>query len=204
MEALPFELPESLKSHVELYDTDAEKAILKLERHLKRRGYDAVGYMLLSWFYYRRGDKKQAANCAVRARVYATGSPFFDYLPYFLEHPDGLDAWRPHIPAFVSGSYDTIPENGIHVDLDHLIKRLSEAETKKIRLKKDNKDEKPEARLPVGDGIATETLAKIYESQEKYKQAIEVYEKISRRDPAKADHCREQIERLKELRENQE
>ncbi|MDZ7693336.1 MAG: hypothetical protein U5K69_19840 [Balneolaceae bacterium] len=65
----------------------------KLKNHLKKRGPDAVGYFLLAWFYHVEGNKDKAIRAALKAKVFAPGSPLMDKLHYYLSHPDAFEAW---------------------------------------------------------------------------------------------------------------
>ncbi|MCH8567375.1 MAG: tetratricopeptide repeat protein [Balneolales bacterium] len=207
--AFPLELPESLKSHLELFDKDPEKALSMLERHLKRRGNDAVGFFLLGWFHLKKGNREKAGLYAIKAKIFAPGSPFFAYLPYFFQHPDHFQAWIPQNAVNMSGNLNSVPgsalnvthSNRFFVDLDQLITKLSKPETSRISLSEASKDLK-HAPFRKGEGIATSTLAKIYEDQKQYKEAIKVYEKIAERNPERRDICESEISRLQSLIES--
>lgn len=200
MNSFPFEIPKSLESHLEIFEMDSDKAIRNLERHLKRRGYDAVGHFLLAWFYMMKGDRENALEFAVKAKIYAPGSPFFEHLPYYFEHPDKFDAWLPEeTNDHQAVMRPSLKKNRFHVDLDNLITRLSEVESSKIEVKDDTPADPGKIITDVSDQIATETLAKIYETQKQYKTAIAIYEKIKLRDSKKADRCEKEIKRLKKL-----
>ena len=52
------------------------------------------------------------------------------------------------------------------------------------------------------DDLITETLAKIYISQEKYNKAIKAYKILSLKYPKKSSFFADQIERIKNLKKN--
>lgn len=98
MHELPFEIPQSLRGYLTQFENDPDRGIANLEAFLKKRGMDAVGYFLLSWLYFNNGQKEDAVQCALKAKCFAPGSPFFQHLHYFLVHPDHFEAWKPFAP----------------------------------------------------------------------------------------------------------
>lgn len=202
MKSFPFPLPESLKSHLELFERKPERAIEGLHKHLKRRGNDAVGYFLLGWLYLQHGDQVNALKCASMAKAFAPGSPFFSYLPYYFQHPDRFDAWMPGLQNEVktSGSYEAESDLRFFVDIDRLIQQLSNPEATRIRLnQREDNDSVKHRPLNSGDDLATLTLAGIYENQGRINEAIKVLQTIARQDETQAAHCEAEITRLKSL-----
>lgn len=200
--SFPFPLPESLKSHLELFNRKPDKAIEGLHKHLKRRGNDAVGYFLLGWLYLQSGDQVNALKCASMAKAFAPGSPFFNYLPYYFQHPDHFDAWMPEFTSAYTGNSTLHTENDhrFFVDIDRLIQQLSNPEATRIRL--NQQDDAQKAKHPPmqrGDDLATLTLARIYENQGRITEAIKVLQTIARQDETRAAHCETEITRLKSL-----
>lgn len=196
----PFTLPKSLESHLELFEKDKVKAIHSLERHLKRRAYDAVGHLLLAWFYLSNGDRQTALELAIKAKTFAPGSPFFENLPYYFSHPSGFDAWLPDTANdYHSVMRPTPRKNRLHVDLDGLISKLSAIESSKIEVNDDVPISPAKSVQNYVDEIATETLARIYEGQNELEKAIQVYEKIKLRQPERKVFCDDHINRLKAL-----
>ncbi|MEX0681076.1 MAG: hypothetical protein WD097_06805 [Balneolales bacterium] len=207
MQGLPFDIPRSLSIYVTQFESDPEKGIANLKTCLNKRGLDAVGYCLLSWLHHKNNQQEQAIHYALKAKCSAPGSPFFEYLHYFLVHPDHFNAWKPfdmdrdhkkinkEIPAI---------QSGYTLDLDHLIEQLSKEENRKIDISEnkdpiDHRDLGENAKL-VND-IVSETLAKIYEKQNRYEEAIRTLEKLQKIKPNKADAYRKDIERLRTLME---
>ncbi|TVQ13812.1 MAG: hypothetical protein EA364_05710 [Balneolaceae bacterium] len=198
-DAIPVALPPSLASHVELYDTDPDKALGRLHQHMRRRGNDPVGYMLLAFMYKQAGDQKNALESALKARIFAPGSLFMQKLPYFLTHPDRFEAW---ITEKRKSSAVRVPDqNEFLKDIDNLIDTLSDASPKNIRLRDDHEqaEDHVEATNRMADKIATETLASIYEMQGKTEKAVETYKLIAMRDPSRSKYCDEQITRLQDM-----
>jgi tetratricopeptide (TPR) repeat protein len=198
-DAIPVALPPSLASHVELYDTDPDKALGRLHQHMRRRGNDPVGYMLLAFMYKQAGDQKNALESALKARIFAPGSLFMQKLPYFLTHPDRFEAW---ITEKRKSTAVRVPDqNEFLKDIDNLIDTLSDASPKNIRLRDDHEqaEDYVEATNRMADKIATETLASIYEMQGKTEKAVETYKLIAMRDPSRSKYCDEQITRLQDM-----
>lgn len=193
---IPVALPPSLASHAEMYDNDPGKAFDRLHQHLRRRGNDPVGHMLLAFMYKQAGDQKHALESALKARIFAPGSLFLQKLPYFLTHPDRFEAW---ITENRQAADIRIPDqNEFLKDIDNLIDTLSEASPKSIRVNQDHEpaEDHVEATNRMANKIATETLASIYEMQGKTEKAIETYRMIALRDPSRSGYCEQQITRL--------
>lgn len=132
---LPFDLPKSLVSYAEHFEEAPLKAISRLEHQLGKRGPDAVGYFLLAWFYHLRNRNEEAVEQALKAKIYAPGSPFLDKLHYYLVHPNTFDAWTPETSrtGYKKSSDDSF-EPGPVLNLDALIEKLAEVEANRITL----------------------------------------------------------------------
>ncbi len=203
MEPLPFELPPSLAIYAEQFEEAPERTIEKLEKHLNRRGPDAVGYFLMAWFYVQNDDMPKAIESALKAKTYAPGSPFLEYLHYFLIHPEAFQAWIPsdnNIHPVNESSVYMQPVDFIH-DLESLIARLTEAESKKITLDPETSAPAEDLSVPSQsvDDIATETLAYIYEKQGKIEEAKAMYQRLIAMRP---DKKKEYTKALKNLENN--
>lgn len=201
MAKLPFPVPQSLSTYVEQFDDNPEKATRKLEKHLKKRGLDAVGHFLLAWFYHNRGNREKAVKNALKAKNYAPGSPLMEHLHYYLVHPESFDAWIPKTTQYSKKTVTRQPEEARYVlDLDALIAKLSRVESQRIKASKnakiDGRDLSQAARKV--DDIVSETLAQIHEKQGKLKVAIESYKKLKKKHPHRSDHYDEQISRLEQ------
>ncbi|WP_026166506.1 tetratricopeptide repeat-containing protein [Gracilimonas tropica] len=202
MQELPFHIPKSLSSYVEKFEDDPENVISKLKRHLKKRGPDAVGHFLLSWFYHLQNDNKKAIQEALKAKTYAPGSPLMEHLHYFLVHPEKFEAAVPQ-KAYISTGIKLQQGSRTSpvLDLDRLIQMLEEVESNRIQIPAEDEDfddsdlskESEEV-----DDLISETLAKIHTKQGRKKEAIKMYERLIERDEHKADHYKTQISKLKE------
>ncbi len=205
MPQLPFDIPESLASYAEHFEEDSMQAIKRLRKQLKKRGPDAVGHFLLAWFYHLKGMDDQAVEEALRARIYAPGSPFFQKLHYYLSHPKAFDAWTPDTSISTTKKTPK-PDNspGPVLNLDSLIQKLSAVESERIR-PKENQQEGEELKSAISpdnvDDIVSETLAKIHEKQGKTDAAIRTYERLKKLNRDKTDHYNDQIGRLRKLKE---
>ena len=205
MRDIPFSIPESLASYVVQFESDPERTIERLKKQLQKRGPDAVGYFLLAWFYHRREMRDNAIECALKAKTFAPGSPFFDKLHYFFSHPKMFEAWRysTNKHSLAETSFYSNTGAGPILDLNTLIEKLSKVESRKLR--REDIDSASKAKISQNDDsddIASETLAKIHEQQQKYEAAIKTYKKLLDINPDKKEHYQEEIERVTELLEN--
>lgn len=205
---IPFDIPQSLDTYTNLFEDDPDKAITKLETHLKKRGLDAVGYFLLAWLYHLNGENDKAIDQALKAKTYAPGSPLMENLHYFLVHPDAFDAWVP--AKSYRDEEDVISYTGSShyvLDLDELIAKLSKVEAKKIKppTGKEKQDADLSEESEKVDDIVSETLANIHERQGRLKVAIDTFEKLKIKNNHKSDYYDEQISRLnKKLDEDED
>lgn len=204
MADFPFPIPKSLATYVDQFEDDPEKATEMLKSHLKKRGLDSTGHFFLAFFYFKRGMQEEAMEHAIKAKTFAPGSPLMENLPYFFNHPDGLNAWLPSREESSFSHYSTQEQvsrvSASLLDLDKLIAELSQIETKKITPDQ-NEDVDTETDLSERsskvDDIVSETLANIHENQGRYKLAIQTYEKLTSLYPSKQERYQEQISRLR-------
>lgn len=201
MPQLPFKIPKSLASYAEHFEKEPIEATKRLQKQLKKRGPDAVGHFLLAWFYHLEGMDDQAIEEAVKARIFAPGSPFFEKLHYYLSHPNTFEAWTPDSETSSSKTNkQSIDEPGPVLNLDSLIQKLASVESKRIR--PDEKKETEENKnLNVSaddvDDIVSATLAQIHERQGKIEAAIRTYERLKELRPANKQEYQQEIIRLK-------
>ncbi|MFN1834456.1 tetratricopeptide repeat protein [Balneola sp. MJW-20] len=201
MADFPFNIPKSLSSYVERFDEDPAKITGKLKRHLKKRGPDAVGHFLLSWFYYLQDKQSDAIREALKAKTFAPGSPLMEHLHYFLVHPEKFEA---AVPDRSFSSDRKILQQGKRtsqiLDLDRLIELLEAVESQRIRIPENDDGEQvdlSESSTDVDD-LVSETLARIHVKQGKKKEAIRMYEQLIKLKPEKAEEFEDQIQVLKE------
>lgn len=202
MHELPFDIPESLGSYLTQFNSDPDKGIANLEAYLKKRGMDAVGFFLLSWMCLKSNKQDEALNYALKAKCYAPGSPFFEHLHFFLSHPKRFQAWKPTGTDIIQDESFSGYQAAESLNLDHLIEKLNEAGEKKISIPSgaiDDRDlsEKSERT----DDIASETLARIYEKQEKFDHALRTLDKLIQIRPRKAGYYNNEITRIRERME---
>ncbi|MTI89234.1 MAG: hypothetical protein FH748_14865 [Balneolaceae bacterium] len=200
MQELPFNIPKSLSSYVEKFDDDPDKVIGKLKKHLRKRGPDAVGHFLLSWFYHHQGENSQSVREALKAKTYAPGSPLMEHLHYFLVHPEQFEA---AIPARSVSSTTKPLKRGSRtsplLNLDKLIALLEEAESQRITIPADEDDTDKRdlgKQAEEVDDVVSETLAKIHARQGRKKEAQKMYEKLKEIKPDKTGYFDEQIQKL--------
>lgn len=204
MELLTSQVPKSYQIYSDQFESDPDGTIEKLEQHIEKRNIGAVGYYFLAIFCHKAGHISKATNYALSARIHAPGSPVFEKLPYYMQHPDTFDAWVPGSEKSLVKKevFKTSRSHPIQ-DLDDLISKLSGVESKRIRFTEtkpddDNKKDLSERSAYVDD-IFTETLALIHEKQGNYEDAITVYKQLRKTDPSKQEHFDDQIFRLRRL-----
>jgi tetratricopeptide (TPR) repeat protein len=208
MPQLPFDIPKSLSSYAEHFDDDPLKATTRLKKQLKKRGPDAVGHFLLARFYHLKGMDEQAVDEALKARIFAPGSPFFQKLHYYLSHPKAFEAWTPERVPRSQDKTKISKNRGPVLDLDNLIQKLSDVESKRIKPDREASEEPQPSEEATSsdevDDIVSETLANIHEQQGKYNAAIRAYQKLKKIKKEKTDYYDEQIERLKKLKQQKD
>lgn len=208
MSELPFVLPKSLVSYAEHFEQEPERATARLKAQLKKRGPDAVGHFLLAWFYHLNDENDKAVEEALKAKIYAPGSPFFKNLHYYLVHPKLFEAWTPDTASSgYSKSSGSDRALGPVLNLDALIERLAEAESERITPPIDKSDDVTitiAEEQEDSDDIVTETLANIHETQGKTEAAIRTYKRLSKLNKEKKDFYEEKILRLQKLQDKEE
>ena len=206
MSQLPFELPKSLVSYAEHFQQKPQNAILRLERQLNKRGPDAVGHFLLAWFYHLQNRNEEAVEQALKAKIFAPGSPFFEKLHYYLVHPDRFDAWTPESGRTIKSKTGTrSSEAGPVLNLDALIEKLADVESERITLSEDPQS-KSSFSSDTGetDDIVSDTLANIHETQGKTEAAIRTYTRLKKLNKHKKEYYEEKIAGLKEIQKKRE
>lgn len=207
MSELPFDIPPSLYSYLEQYESAPDKTTRRLEKQLQKRGADAVGYFLLAWFYYKQEKQAKAVNAALKAKIFAPGSPLFEKLHYFFSHPHLFKAWCTREARYdhASGGYG-ISKSGPVLDLDKLIEKLSEVESTRVWYEQDGPGNHGSSMAEESDDvedIVSETLAKIHEQQGKYQAAIEAYKRLKVTKKDKQSFYDERIAQLQQKIDDQ-
>lgn len=198
MELESYQIPKSYQSYLETFETDPEAAISRLKNRIEKRNAGAVGYFFLAWLYLKNGDKENALEASMNAKVMAPGSQLMSRLHYFISHPRAFEAWEPkkNRKSFTRGhlSFDYV--HPIQ-DLDSLINKLSSVETKRIKFDPNSDDDRDLSQKSSDvDDIVTETLAVIHEKQKNYSAAIDTYQRLKKVNSSKTEHFDQQIERL--------
>lgn len=200
MHQLPFNIPKSLASFIEIFDEDPNKAIAKLQKQVKKRDPDAVGHFLLAWLHHLADDNKQAIKEALIAKHYASGSPLMEHLHYFLLHPEQFNA---NVPTDVYSENKKLLQGSRTspiLNLDKLIEMLEAVESNGIQIPIGTEDYEMEDLSEESnniDDIFSETLAKIHVKQGNKKAAIKIYQKLTDQYPNKAEAFLKKINDLK-------
>lgn len=219
MKPFPLPLPPSLASYHEFFFREPEECLRRLEMQIKRRGYDAVGCLLMSWLYLQRGDENKGFEYARLAKAAGPGSRMMDFAPYLVQHEKAFDAWLPE-QAYAGELSAFFVDRTLN--LDDLIEKLSLAESTRITLNdpvspalpggsssdigstpkgpsttNDNASPEPASdEVNLIDEIYTETMARIFELQGNYAKAIDILERLKLKDPERASYFQEKIDQL--------
>lgn len=198
MQQIPFNIPKSLSSFVEIFSSDQDKAIQKLQKQVKKRDPDAVGHFLLAWFYHLKDDQKSAIKEALIAKNYAPGSPLMEHLHYFLVHPEKFDAKVPEHRYSEKTKLTQGSRRSPVLDLDRLIEMLEAVESQRIQIPLDDEGEVEDLSADANniEDIVSETLAKIHIAQGNKKEAIKMYERLVVADEHKAGEYQQKIKDL--------
>ncbi|WP_069130149.1 hypothetical protein [Rhodohalobacter halophilus] len=193
------QIPKSLQGYVDQFESDPNTAIERLENHIHKRNIGAVGYFFLSWLYHRNGQKQEAVQAALKAKIFAPGSLLMERLHYVMAHPRHFNAWEPEQKREPFKRNQHKDRGHPIQDLDSLIAKLSSAEKKRIKpdLSDEDQPDLSENSNQVDD-IVTETLAVIHEKQGNFKGAIETFKKLRRSNSSKKEYYDEQIFRLQQ------
>src|SRR5699024_8474186 len=206
MPELPFNIPESLFSYVEQYEHDPEKTTRRLQKQLKKRGHDAVGYFLLAWFHHKHNQKEKALECAVKAKTFAPGSPFFKKVHYFFAHPDLFNAWSASASTHNPSAQDVPSTMLDNLELDLLIDKLSTIDGSRMPVKMGETKSEGSSYKDTSedfDDIVSETLASIHEQQGNLGAATQAYKRLQHIHPDKKEHYKKQLKRLEKLKKQQ-
>lgn len=97
--------------------------------------------------------------------------------------------------SFVSDDLKNLPKEDKSENLDELVEKIKTAKIPE----RDNK-EIPEFKEPDNPslGIVSDTLAMIYMKQKNYDEAIEVFEKLKKLKPHKAEEYQKKIDKIKD------
>jgi tetratricopeptide (TPR) repeat protein len=201
MNLKPFEIPESYQSYLTKFESDPKDAISKLEAHIEKRNTGAVGYFFLAWLFLKNEQKQEALDAALQAKIRAPGSDFFERLHYYISHPRAFEAWQPtSAKKAIANEIEGETSHPIH-NLDSLINKLSDVESKRIKLKENQEDDQDLSEKSSDvDDIVTETLAVIHEKQNNYLAAISTYRRLIESHPKRKKHYEKEIERIERLK----
>lgn len=206
MELQPYQIPKSYQSYLETFEDDPEAAIDRLKNRVEKRNAGAVGYFFLAWLYLKNGDKENALEASIQAKIMAPGSRLMSRLHYYIAHPQSFKAWEPtkKRTAFKRDQHSYDHSHPIQ-DLDGLIAKLSSIESRRFQADMDAQEDKRDLSEKSSDvdDIVTETLAIIHEKQKNYPAAISTYKRLKGVNESKSDYFDEQISRLKQKLEEE-
>lgn len=200
MELQSHQIPKSYQSYLETFEDDPGAAIDRLKNRVEKRNAGAVGYFFLAWLHLKNGDKEQALEASIQAKIMAPGSRLMSRLHYYISHPQSFKAWEPakNRKPFKQDQ-DSYNHSHPIQDLDGLISKLSSVQSRRIKPDTEADEDKHDLSEKSSDvdDIVTETLAVIHEKQKNYPAAISTYERLKKVNESKSDYFDEQISRLK-------
>lgn len=200
MEQLPFNIPQSLNSFVEVFKTDKNKAVSKLKKQVKKRDPDAVGHFLLALLHHIMQNNNEAIKEALIAKNYAPGSPLMEHLHYFFLHPQQFEAAIPKSKYSEQRRFLQGNRRSPIVDFDRLIEMLEAVESQRIQIPMNSNNDEIEdlsEKASNVEDIFSETLAKIHVKQGNKKAAIKMFERLIVVNEDKADEFLNKIDELK-------
>jgi len=187
----------------ELENNNSEAAIEILQEGLRENPEFPTAYFILGKAYSGTGDYKKALKCFKKgSELIHSRETYHHYLRYL----DNIRSTQisPEIKALSLERKKDQPLPGkegirssrIEDNLDELAEKISRAKIPVVPETdvpgKYEADEMPETSF-----IVSETLAKIYLSQGEINEAIKVYEKLSKKEPSKAEYFSQKISELK-------
>lgn len=174
-------------------ENNISEAIKILEKGIKKFPDYPVPYFVLALAKAFSGEEKEAIELVEKGNEFInceeTKNYYINKIHSIIEERNSLkDVKRKAIWK---------EEENIEDKLDILAEQLSKA---RINYVPDENDES-EIEIPEykGKKIVSETLAKIYESQKNYKEAISIYKELMKTNPEKSEYYKSKIKEISEI-----
>lgn len=189
----------------ELENNNFETAIEIIEEGLRENPDYPTPYFILGKVYSKMGNYSNAVKCYKKGSALIHSKDSYQFYLHELESLKNLktssEFHTMHIPGERKGtklSEETTAN--LEDNLDELAEKISRAKIQAV-----NKEEKDPKQYEFNEFslseensmIVSETLAKIYLSQGEIKEAISVYEKLKKKEPAREDYFSQKISELK-------
>lgn len=176
------------------------EAITILEKGIELYPNYPSAYFILALAKAYAGDEKPAKELVLNGNTFINSE---ETKNYYLEKIDKIIAERNSLkevkrPAFLeAGSESVDSEESIENRLEILAEQLSKARIKYVPdLNQQTEIEIPEYK---GKKIISETIAKIYESQKNYKEAISIYKELIKINPNKSEYYNSKIAEISNI-----
>jgi len=177
------------------------------ERELKQLT-EKFPWFQIGWLLYmKKTEKSGLSDYGEVSKKVAAIVPMQKMVSGFMKYNS------PEVPQVFENSAEEIislTDNGVsQLEDDTLIDRFLKKSSAGFRMKAEQASEKssgfvsPEIHsLEESDEIITETLAKIYLTQNKHEKALDAYAKLSLKYPEKSIYFASQIEKIEKLKDN--
>jgi tetratricopeptide (TPR) repeat protein len=189
----------------ELENNNLETAIEILEGGLRENPDFPTPYFILGKAYSKMSEFSKALKC------YKKGSELIhskETYKFYLRELESLKNLKTPPELRTIPIYDERKEkkaeekkssSEIEDDLDMLAEKISNAKITVVQEDKNFNKNIPDESSFAGESslIVSETLAKIYLAQGEIQEAISIYEKLKKKEPAKKDYFSQRIDELK-------
>jgi tetratricopeptide (TPR) repeat protein len=189
----------------ELENNNLETAIEILEGGLRENPDFPTPYFILGKAYSKMSEFSKALKC------YKKGSELIhskETYQFYLRELESLKNLKTPPELRTIPIYDERKEkkaeekkssSEIKNDLDMLAEKISNAKITVVQEDKNFNKNSPDESSFAGESslIVSETLAKIYLAQGEIQEAISIYEKLKKKEPAKKDYFSQRIDELK-------
>ncbi|OGU75805.1 MAG: hypothetical protein A2V93_06195 [Ignavibacteria bacterium RBG_16_34_14] len=190
----------------ELENNNYETAIEILEAGLKENPDFPTPYFILGKAYSKMGDYSKALKCYKKGSQLIHSKETYEFYLRELESLKNLktppEFRTMRIPEKNEKSLNekrSSNTGGTEDNLDELAEKISHARIPVIDEEKSSVQYVPNEARFSGESsmIVSETLAKIYLTQGEIQEAINVYEKLKKKEPAREDYFSQRIVELK-------
>ncbi len=185
----------------ELENNNYETAIEILEGGLRENPDFPTPYFILGKAYSKMSEYSKALKCYKKGSELIHSKETYQFYLRELEslknlkNPSEFRAMPIHVER-KEKIFEEEKSSALEDNLDVLAEKISHAKIPVIQEEKSSKQYIPNESSE-GSMIVSETLAKIYLTQGEIQEAITVYEKLKKKEPAREDYFSQKIAELK-------